>query len=168
MFPNIVASELNDPQQAPQNAREKAKIRWFDASEGPYKRLPALTPEQAADLRLAVSRSGWKINLQRAAFYIIDTAEKSWQGQRFQLSRRDVGNALGMSPTSGGRYLKQLREKGLIQMFREHRVYVDDEGDFWGVAAVNEINPYLLTERDHPPTDSDAPQVRAISEPLST
>lgn len=174
MYLNSVADMTTGGGAAPQNAGEKP--RWNDLSQHPldegqggYDRLPALTPDEAKEWKLAISRSGWKINLQRAAFYVVDVASNAVRGQRFQVSGQELGDALGCSSASGRRYLKQLRDKGLLRMFRSHEIHYDPQTDqYWCSATVNQLRPHFLADGAHALTESETTQVTAISERLTT
>lgn len=114
-------------------ARQRFTVKPFDTAtiRSFYEQLDA---DKYEVLRDVIRHSGWHINVQRAAFVLVDLAERT--GRVMQMSGAALGAALRMSPSSGSRYFRKLREVGFLQLAKRHKVIAVKNG-YFGVAAVN-------------------------------
>ena len=133
--------------------------RWLDACDGPFPKLPNIN---AGWLRKRLE--GEHETLRRAVAYIAEEIEQR-QGQRFQISSRVLGRALGMSQSTGSRCLRRLRALGIIALWRAHRVQYEAPLRRWtGTAAIHEV--VFVGGMTHPSGEGPPDPRRVSHEPL--
>lgn len=76
-------------------------------------------------LRYQIARSGWKYGAVQAAFAVLTMFETA-ETDVLAISGRTLSEAMGVSYSSGSRFLRFLKANGVIECVRPKSVFVKD------------------------------------------
>lgn len=134
-----------------QHDRKPGLFEEFRPPTGEFPRVALTEPlrdEIVRHLRAYVARSGWRYQMQRAAYFVIE--EIGAVGVRFELLCSVLADRLGLSKSMGSYYLRRLREVGFLDLYRQHhidwkktellRTALDQEELFCAAPSVHELS----------------------------
>lgn len=134
-----------------QHDRKPGLFEEFRPPTGEFPRVALTEPlrdEIVRHLRAYVARSGWRYQMQRAAYFVIE--EIGAVGVRFEMLCAVLADRLGLSKSMGSYYLRRLREVGFLDLYRQHhvdwekterlRIALDQEEVFCAAPSVHELN----------------------------